>query len=527
MSNFKNFPPIDFTIKSEIEKISSALLDLNEDIKNQKLSALPIVNGKEIQSANTIESIDPNDGVTVIGKVTLASEDETLNAINELMLFEKEWSLSSPETRIKALRNAAKIMSDKRYFLLALIIREAGKPWKEADADIVEAIDFCNYYAELAESMFCRTIKTQENIGEQNIIQYRGKGLTTVIAPWNFPLAILCGMSVASLVSGNVTAIKPAEQTSLVAKEFVNILIEAGFPAQSFAFLPGIGEITGKTLVESKSVKQICFTGSKAVGLEIIRTAKETPEGQKHIKGVISELGGKNTIIVDDDADLDQALKGIIYSAFAFAGQKCSACSRLIIVDSAYDVLVDRLKESVKDLISGSTIESSTFLGPVIDAETQSRLKDSINKYRNGLKILCQSQVPETGFFVPATIFVDVPTDAEIWNKELFGPILAVHKAKDFDSAIEIGNKSDYALTAGVYSRSPKNIEKAINYLEAGNIYINRSCTGAIVERHPFGGYKLSGTGDKAGGVDYLKKFVVTRCISENTMRSGFTPELV
>lgn len=526
--SFKNFPPLDFTITQERQNLTNALNKLSKEISDRELIAKPIVNGNHLDSEKVIDSIDPSDGETVLGRIYLASEDDTDHAILKLIEYEKDWILSSPEERIQALKNTAETMGELRYELCALIIREAGKPWKEADADVVEAIDFCNYYANLAEELFLNPKKTQKVLGEQNQIKYLGKGLTTVIAPWNFPLAILTGMTVAALVSGNVVAIKPAEQTSLIASKLVSILLSSGFPDQSLSFLPGIGEEVGAKLVKSIHTKQICFTGSLQVGKEILNVAKEIPEGQKHIKGVISELGGKNVVIVDDDADLDEALKGILYSAFAFSGQKCSALSRLIVVNSAYEPLLERLKESAKDLISGPAKESSTFLGPVIDGEARDRLIKAISTYKQEMPLLCESDIPKTaGYFVPITIFKDVPTSSEIWNKELFGPILAVAKAKDFDEAIEMANNSDYALTAGLFSRSPKNIEKATKLIEAGNIYINRSCTGAIVERQPFGGYKLSGTGNKAGGVDYLKQFVVTRCISENTMRRGFTPELV
>lgn len=525
--SFENYPPLDFTITQERQNLINALKKLENDINDGELIAKPIINGERIDSKNVIDSIDPSDGETVVGKVYLASVEDTENAIEALKAYEREWILSSPESRIQALKNTAEALSEQRFELCSLIIREAGKPWKEADADVAEAIDFCNYYAFLAEQLFLNPRKTQDVLGEQNQIKYLGKGLTTVIAPWNFPLAILTGMTVAGLVTGNVVAIKPAEQTSLIASKLVSILLASGFPQESLAFLPGIGEEVGAKLVKSIYTKQICFTGSMAVGKEILSVAKEIPEGQTHIKGVISELGGKNAIIVDDDADLDEALKGILYSAFAFSGQKCSALSRLIVVDSAYEPLLERLKESARDIISGPADESSSFLGPVIDEEARDRLLKAISRYKQEIPLLCESDIPNTGYFVPITIFKDVPTDSEIWNTELFGPVLAVTKAKDFDHAIDIANNSPYALTAGLFSRSPSNIEKATSLIEAGNIYINRSCTGAIVERHPFGGYKLSGTGNKAGGVDYLKQFVVVRCISENTMRRGFTPELV
>ena len=360
--------------------------------------------------------------------------------------------------------------------------------------------------------------------GEDNFYFYRPRGIAVVIAPWNFPLAIACGMTVASLVCGNVTILKPAEQTSLIAFEFAKILLTAGVPVDAFAFLPGEGESIGRALVQDPRTAIICFTGSKTVGLEILKNASVLAEGQKHIKKVITELGGKNCIIVDEDADLDEAIKGILYSAFGFAGQKCSACSRLVILKDIYERLLSRLADACNDLIVGPAGDSSSYFGPVIDKDSQSRILKIINDSKSQLNLLAQTKVPDFGYFVPGTIFRDVPLDHYIWQEEIFGPVLACAAAKDFEHALQIANDSQYALTGGLYSRSPANIKKAYEEFEAGNLYINRACTGALVCRQPFGGFKLSGMGSKAGGPDYLLQFMEPVCVSENTMRRGFAP---
>jgi RHH-type proline utilization regulon transcriptional repressor/proline dehydrogenase/delta 1-pyrroline-5-carboxylate dehydrogenase len=525
MSEFVNCSPIDFTIKSEVERLNTALENCENLIQRKKLHAEILIAGKKFNGHEQIPSIDPSDATTILGQVELANIEQAENALRTLHSFEDPWRKFPANERIQFLKNLGQIMIDKRFELTALIIREAGKPWKEADADVVEAIDFCFYYALLAEDLFLHKKLTQKVIGEQNLLSFSGRGLSLVIAPWNFPLAILCGMTVAALVSGNVTIIKPAEQTSLIGAAFAECLLEAGFPDTSFAFLPGRGEIVGRYLVAHSAVKLICFTGSKNVGLEIIEKAAHVQAGQNHIKRVIAELGGKNCIIVDSDADYDEALKGIIYSAFGFAGQKCSACSRLIVVGTSYETLMNRLAESCKDLIVGPASDPSTFLGPVVDLESQKRIQVTLASLDQ--EPFFQGQHPNTGCFIPATIYKDVSLTSKLWLQELFAPVLACVNVKTFDEALKLANSAEYALTGGVYSRSPKNIEQAIRDFEVGNLYINRACTGAIVCRHPFGGYKLSGIGSKAGGPDYLQQFVVPRTVSENTMRRGFTPELL
>ncbi|MEZ4753837.1 MAG: L-glutamate gamma-semialdehyde dehydrogenase [Bdellovibrionota bacterium] len=519
---FTNASPTDFTIRANRDAFRSVLDNFKTE-KFAKLTAFPIVNGQELNSSRIENSYDPSSG-EILGKVHFADESILENVISSLAEAKAGWSKTSWKNRADALRNAAKIMHQRKFDLMALITFEAGKAWKESDADVDEAIDFCNYYAELAEEMGKPKL-TQKVLGEENYYSYFPRGIALVIAPWNFPLAIACGMTAAALVTGNCTILKPAEQTSLIAYELAKILLEAGIPEDVFAFLPGQGEIIGKELVNHPQVDLICFTGSKPVGLEIMKTSSEVKDSQTKLKKVICELGGKNAIIVDEDADLDEAVKGILYSAFGFSGQKCSACSRVIGVGSAYERLVDRLTEAAGDIIVGPAAESSTLLGPVVDQEAQTRILKTIADGEQSLRLACKGAVPKQGYFVPQTVFRDVPEDSKLWQEEIFGPVITCAKANSFSAALAMANRSQYALTGAVFSRSPNNIEQAKSEFEVGNLYINRTCTGAIVCRQPFGGFKMSGIGSKAGGPDYLLQFVEPRTWTENTMRRGFSPD--
>jgi RHH-type proline utilization regulon transcriptional repressor/proline dehydrogenase/delta 1-pyrroline-5-carboxylate dehydrogenase len=348
--------------------------------------------------------------------------------------------------------------------------------------------------------------------------------VSVVIAPWNFPLAILTGMVAASLVTGNTVVFKPAEQTPVIGAYLMKALREAGVPAGVANFLNGYGEEIGDTLTGHKDTALICFTGSKAVGLHIWARAAQHQPGQQHMKHVICEMGGKNSIIIDSDADLDEAMMGVLYSSFGFAGQKCSAASRVIVLDEIYDRFTERLTEAAKSLKVLPPEEADALVGPVIDKEAQERILRAIETGKQEATLAFQGTTPPEGFFVPPTIFTDVKPDAWIAQNEIFGPVLTVIRAKNIDQAIEILNNTEYGLTGGIYSRSPANIEKAKAEINVGNVYINRGITGAMVERHPFGGFKMSGAGSKTGGPDYLKNFLEPRVVTENTLRRGFAP---
>ncbi len=521
---FTNEAPADFSIAEERQSHLQALSELNTVLNSSPINVYPILEGKEVSTAESYLRPDPSQSDLTVAKVYLADETLAQKAIQIAQRGFKTLETAGVEKRCQWLKQAALLMQKKRKELFALMVREAGKPWKESDADVCEAIDFLNYYAEQMQQL-SRPYKTAELAGEDNFHSYKGKGIAVVISPWNFPLAITCGMTAAALVAGNSVILKPSRQTSAIAKYLVNIFLEAGIPADALSFLPSAGSVVGRILVKDPNVHIYVFTGSKEVGLEIIEQAAKVLPGQRHVKKVIAEMGGKNVIIVDEDADLDEAVKGIVYSAFGFSGQKCSACSRLLVVGSAYEPLMERLKEATSDIITGKASDPGTLLGPVIDKASQERILATISDAEKKHSLLVKKEVASNGFFIPACIFKDVDSGSEIWNEEIFGPVLACRKAENFEEALTLANDCQYALTAGLYSRSPVNIQKAKDLIEAGNFYINRPCTGAIVQRHPFGGFKLSGIGSKAGGKDYLIQFLDPRLVSENTLRRGFSPE--
>lgn len=520
---FKNEPFTDFAVAANRQKFQGELDALDSKIKGGGLSASPVVAGKELSGASTYERIDPATDNVVVGRTKLATIADADQAVQSLLTGFPRWRATPFQERARIIRAAGDEMARRKFELNALIVRESGKPWGEADGDTAEAIDFCRYYADEMLRLGPPQ-KMGEIPGEDNRYFYEPRGIGVIISPWNFPLAIACGMTTAALVSGNCAILKPAQQTSLIAARLAEILYAAGVPQDVLAFLPGSGSAVGNHLVNHPAVDYICFTGSKEVGLQIINKASVVLPGQRNVKRVVAEMGGKNAIIVDSDADLDEVIKGVIQSAFGFAGQKCSACSRLVVVGDAYEPLLERLRHAAGDIIVGNPSESGTFLPPVIDKGAQGKIMEYVQYGQQNHKALFQGQVPKAGCFVPASIFRDVPTSSRLWKEEIFGPVLACTQARDFDEAIKLANDSEYALTGGVFSRSPKNLEKAREEFRVGNLYINRKCTGALVYRQPFGGSRMSGVGSKAGGPDYLIQFMEPRTVTENTMRRGFAP---
>ena len=446
------------------------------------------------------------------------------------------WRDAEPRARAAVLVRAAALMRARRDGLAGVLIKEAGKTWREADADVCESIDFCEYYARLAVPLFERA-RLGRFIGELDEVWYQARGVGVVISPWNFPLAILAGMTVASLVTGNPTIVKPAEQTPGIASVLCDLLWEAGVPTDVLQFCPAPGETTGAALVRDPRVALIAFTGSKAVGLDIVQAAATHGANQEHVKRVVCEMGGKNAIIVDTSADFDEAVLGVRQSAFAYQGQKCSACSRVIVVDPAGDggpaitQFTRRLVEATRALTIGDPTLPGTDIGPVIDAE-------AAEKIRRYIEIGRRESVMELGMEAPAAlaasgrsyvgphIFGRVRPDHAIASEEIFGPVLAILHAADFDEALRLANASPYKLTGGVFSRKPAHLERARREFRVGNLYLNRGITGALVGRQPFGGFGMSGVGSKAGGADYLLQFVEPRACCENTLRRGFAPEL-
>lgn len=518
---FHNEPLVDFGLPAARDQLQAALSEFKARDLGREYPLF--IDGKEVKTARFIDSLNPAQPSQVIGRVHVASEADAANAMRAAKAALPAWRSTPVEERARMVDKLAEIFKRDRMYLNALEILEAGKPWEEADGDIAEAIDFCRYYARDMRRLG-KGVRTGGVPGETSLYHYRSRGVSVVIAPWNFPLAILTGMVAASLVAGNTVVFKPAEQTPVIGAYLMKALREAGFPAGVVNFLNGYGEEIGEYLTGHVDTALICFTGSKAVGLHILeKTAKVLP-GQTHVKRVICEMGGKNAVIIDSDADLDEAVTGVLYSAFGFSGQKCSAASRVIVVEEIYERFIERFVAAAKSIEVNAPEEPSTYMGPVIDEEAQKRILSMIEKGKEEAQLVYQGPTPAEGYYVGPTVFVDVKPNGFLAQTEIFGPVLAVIRAKDIDEALAIANGTEYALTGGLYSRSPANIEKVKWNFEVGNLYINRGCTGAMVERHPFGGFKMSGAGSKTGGPDYLLNFLEPRVVTENTLRRGFAP---
>ncbi len=518
---FTNEPLTDFSLEAS----RTAMQDALEAVVNEFGRDYPLViGGQSIATKVFIESRNPARSKQIVGRAARATKDHAQLAVAAARKAFPAWSRTDAQYRTEYLELVAAQMRDRRFELAAWEVYECGKPWAEADADVAEAIDFCEYYA--AQMRLLGVPRSFDVPGEENEYFYRPRGVCVVIAPWNFPLAILTGMTVAAIVTGNTVIMKPAEQSPVIAAKLQEIFDDVRLPPGVLNFLPGVGEEVGVELVNHPDVNLIAFTGSQPVGLAINEQAAHTLPAQDSVKRVIAEMGGKNAIIVDDDANLDEAVQGVIASAFGYAGQKCSACSRAVVLESAYDDFVKRLVQAVKSLKIGQPELPGTFIGPVIDAEAKSRIDDYIALGHEEGKLAVAGDVTALtqGYFIAPHVFVDVPPTAKIAQQEIFGPILAVIKARTFDEALQIANGTRYALTGGVYSRSPANLRKARQEFAVGNLYLNRPITGALVERHPFGGFKMSGIGSKAGGPDYLLQFLIPMAVSENTLRRGFAP---
>jgi RHH-type proline utilization regulon transcriptional repressor/proline dehydrogenase/delta 1-pyrroline-5-carboxylate dehydrogenase len=519
---YENASLVNFVYKENQEQMRVAL----HQVRAQFGKKYPlIIDAEKIWTGKTIASINPSSPEEIVGHMTEAGIPEAERAVEAARVAFEKWSRTPFEERARLLERAAAIMERRRYELSALEVFEVGKPWAEADGDIREAMDFCLFYAQQMR-LIGRPRLTQHIPGEESYLHYWPRGVALVVAPWNFPMAILCGMTSAALVTGNTVIIKPAEQSAVVGARLMEIFEEAGVPPGVLNFLPGKGSVIGAHLVDHKDVDLIAFTGSREVGLKIWESAGQTRPGQRQLKHVVCEMGGKNAIIIDSDADLDEAIVDSVYSAFGYQGQKCSALSRLIVLEDNYRRVMRRLLSAAASLRVGNPEEPGITVGPVIDKTAYERIQDYIGIGKSEATLAFQRRdVPPQGYFIPPTIFVDVTPEMRIAREEIFGPVLSVIKARDLDEAIEVANGTDYALTAGFFSRSPANIERAKAEIVAGNVYINRSCTGAVVGRHPFGGFKMSGGGTKAGGADYLLQFLLPRVVTENITRHGFAPE--
>ena len=520
---FKNEPTADFARASQRRSMQEALAQ----VKGQLGRTYPLwICGQAVESPEKLVSLDPSERRRVVGETAAAQAGHVDQAVAAAKAALAPWNALGVHARAEFLLRAAEAMRRRRFELAAWEVFECGKGWREADADVCEAIDFCEFYAR--DAIALETPQGVDVAGEENRFVYLPRGVAAVIAPWNFPLAILAGMTTAALATGNTVVMKPAEQSPVIAAKLMEIFDELGLPPGVLNYLPGKGETAGAALVRHPETAVIAFTGSRPVGLAINRQAAEvSASGIGYVKRVIAELGGKNAIIIDDDADLDEAVLAVVKSAFGYQGQKCSACSRVIVLDKVYDVFLQRLIEATRSLQVGPAEDPATSVGPVIDAEAFERVMSYIQLGRQEARQALAVDVgalAERGCFVGPQIFADVPPESRLAQEEIFGPVLAVIRAADLDEAIRIFNGTDYALTGGMFSRSPANLERAKRELLVGNLYLNRGITGALVGRQPFGGFKMSGIGSKAGGHDYLLQFVLPRTITENTMRRGFAP---
>jgi len=523
---FRNAPRTDFAESEERLRFERALAH----VRGQFGEYYPLlIGGERIETAESIVSVDPSRPDAIVGRTAAATVADADRAVAAASRAFSAWRALGAPARAELLRRAATLMRERRAELAAWMVYEAGKPWREADGDVAEAIDFLEYYAREAVRL-----QTPQRLGalpgEINIYRRDPRGVVAVIAPWNFPLAILTGMTAAALATGNTVVMKPAQPTSVIAAQLAAILVEAGLPSGVVNYLPGPGATIGERLARHPDVTMIAFTGSREVGVRLYATAAELPVGARHLKRVVAELGGKNAIIVDDDADLDEATQGIVQSAFGYAGQKCSACSRVIGVGAIHDRLLERLIEAVRTLPFGPADQPATVVGPVIDASAQKKIQSYIELGKEEAQpMLIRELTPELrqsgGYYVPPAIFAAVPPDSRLAQEEIFGPVLSVMRAGDFDAALRIAMDSEYALTGGVFSRSPAHLAMAEDRFRVGNLYLNRGITGAIVGRQPFGGRHLSGVGHQAGGPDYLLQFLETRTITENTLRRGFASD--
>ncbi len=511
-TEFTNEPFLDFSKPENRRAMDAALKKVAAEFGRE----YPLyIAGQKVTTPEKRTSTNPSHPAQVIGVFQSATVELAQQAVESAHKAFDSWKRVPAEKRAACIFRAAAILRGRKFEMNALICYEVGKTWPEADADTAETIDFCEFYARemlrLAGPQKLTPMK-----GEKNYLLYIPLGVGVIIPPWNFPCAIAAGMTVASLVTGNTVVLKPASDSPTVAAKFVEILYEAGIPKEALNFVTGSGGAIGDGLVQHPKTRYIGFTGSKEVGLHISELAGKAVPGQIWIKRTVLEMGGKDSIIVDEEADMDAAVEGVAQSAFGYQGQKCSACSRAIVSEKIYDTFLQKLVERTKKINVGPSEDHNNYMGPVV---SQSAMKTILNYIEVGKKeghvVAGGGRAPGDGYFIEPTIIADVPPKARISLEEIFGPVLAVIKARDFDHALEIANNTEFGLTGGVYSRNPAKIEKASDNFHVGNLYFNRKCTGAMVGAHPFGGFNMSGTDSKAGGRDYLLLFLQAKTVAE------------
>jgi RHH-type proline utilization regulon transcriptional repressor/proline dehydrogenase/delta 1-pyrroline-5-carboxylate dehydrogenase len=518
---FRNEPHAHFTEPAAREAFAEALARVKASLGGEHPA---VIDGRPVETGLTLTIHDPSSPERVVGSAAACGPEEAARAVAGAVRARGQWAAAAPAERAAVLEAAADILRRERWDLAALQVFEVGKGWRDADADLAEAIDFLAYYAREARRHGAPRRLGAAYPGEVNDLVRRPLGVGAVIAPWNFPLAIPAGMVGAALVAGNAVVFKPSERAPLTGARLADVFARAGVPPGVLQLVPGAGDV-GAALAAAPDVDFVAFTGSRAVGLSILRAAAEVPRGARGVKRVIAEMGGKNAVIVDETADLDEAVPAIVRSATGYQGQKCSACSRVIVHRAVHDALVARLAAALETLPIGPAEDPDSRLGPLVDA----RARESVMRYvalghHEAHPVRVVERVPAAGYFVGPALFTGVGPEDRLFREEIFGPVLAVTQATDLEAAIALANDSDYALTGGLFSRSPRAIQKVTARLEAGNVYVNRGITGALVGRQPFGGYRLSGTGSKVGGPDYLGQFQHVVSVSENTLRRGFAP---
>jgi RHH-type transcriptional regulator, proline utilization regulon repressor / proline dehydrogenase / delta 1-pyrroline-5-carboxylate dehydrogenase len=517
MTPFSNEPLLELRRSPERTRLIAAL----EKLDARPPIHVPVIVGGDRREDPSLVSVDPGVPDHVVATATIATRGDVDAAVAAAGNAVRRWGEVHASERAAILAKAAGVFRERRHELAALAVRECAKPWGEADADVCEAIDFLEYYARQA-MVLDRRAELVQLPGERNTLHYRPRGVVAVIAPWNFPLAIPTGMTAAGLATGNAVCLKPAEQSPGCALALVDALERAGLPAGTISLLPGDGDV-GAALVKHPGVHTIAFTGSGAVGLEILKSAAEVGPGQRHLKRVIAEMGGKNFVIVDADADLDDAVPALIASAYGYAGQKCSAASRVLAHERIADALAQRLQGALDTLEIGQADRFGTDVPPVIEASSCIRIEQAVAAARTGGATVHRlAKLPNGGgFFTAPTLVLGASDEAAVNRDELFGPVLSLEPVESIEAACELVDRQPHALTGGLFSRSPRTIAAVVRRTPVGNLYVNRGTTGAMVARQPFGGNRLSGTGTKAGGPDYLLNFVEPVVITENTMRHG------
>jgi RHH-type proline utilization regulon transcriptional repressor/proline dehydrogenase/delta 1-pyrroline-5-carboxylate dehydrogenase len=522
---FENEPILELRRASVRANLDDALARLDARLPLR----VPVWIGEDRRQGEDVVSTDPGDPERVVALAAAATESEVDAALEAATRAGRAWAAAPAAERAEVLVRAAAWLRERRLEVAALEVRECAKPWGEADADVCEAIDFLEYYArgavdlERAPAMLPGSPGGEllQPPGERNTLRWAARGVVSVVSPWNFPVAIPCGMVSAGLAVGNAAVLKPAEQAPGCALMIAEAFAAAGLPPGVLSLLPGEGPV-GAQLVRDRRVHVIAFTGSSPVGLEIVKAAAELAPGQKHLKRVVAEMGGKNCVIVDSDADLDEVVPGLMRSAFVYAGQKCSAAARVLCHEAIHDALVGRLAGAVEVLEVGQASDLSIDVPPVIEQAAQERVAHYASEAeRSGRIAAVARSVPGRGWFATPALATDLPPDSPVIEEEIFGPLLAVERVRDVEEACDRVDASPFALTGGLFCRNPDTVDRVIARSPVGNLYVNRYITGAMVARQPFGGNRLSGTGTKAGGPGYLLHFVEPRVVTENTMRHG------